>query len=181
MNPPRNLFVTDAGYSTWDPPASRDLLGYNIYIDSVLVDFTTDLYYQYTDLTNNQTYLAGVSALYDDGESEIIEYQFTYLETCVENVIIHEAKLIDNYPNPFNHITTISFTTLNFDKRKEITIYNLKGQIVKQLVKEQLSEGKHSVVWDGKDEVGNEVPSGVYFYKLICGEYNVTKKMLLIR
>ena len=181
FNPPQNLFVTDAGYSTWDPPASRDLLGYNIYLDSVFVDFTTDLYYQYTDLANSQTYLAGVSAIYDDDESEIIEYEFTYIETSVENEIIHTTKLTNNYPNPFNHITTISFTIDNFDKNTEITVYNLKGQEVKQLVSEQLSAGKHSVVWNGTDENGNNVPSGVYFYKFICSEYSVTKKMLLMR
>jgi hypothetical protein len=181
LNPPRNLFVTDAGYSTWDPPASRDLLGYNIFLDSVFVYFTTDLYYQYTDLTNNQTYLAGVSALYDDGESQTIEYEFTYLETSIENEILHTTILIDNYPNPFNHITTISFTTLDFDKNTEITVYNLIGQIVKQVVNEQLAPGEHSVNWDGTDDVGNEVPSGVYFYKLSDSEYYETKKMLLMR
>ena len=181
LNPPQNLFVTDVGYSTWDPPASRDLLGYNIYLDSVFVYFTTDLYYQYTDLTNNQTYLAGVSALHDDGESQTIEYEFTYLETSVENEILHSTILINNYPNPFNHITTISFTTLDFDKNTEITVYNLIGQIVKQVVNEQLAPGEHSVNWDGTDEVGNEVPSGVYFYKLSDSEYYETKKMLLMR
>ena len=52
---------------------------------------------------------------------------------------------------------------------------------MKQLVSEQLSAGKHSVVWDGTDEKGNKVPSGVYFYKLSCDGYYVAKKMLLIR
>ena len=59
---------------------NRDLLGYNVYLDSVFVEYTTDLFYQYTGLTNGQSYIAGVSALYDEGESNIIEELFYYYQ-----------------------------------------------------------------------------------------------------
>jgi len=60
-----------------DPSGGNECLGYNIYIDNAFVDFTPNLYWQYTGLTPGETYLAGVTALYDDGESEVIEYEFT--------------------------------------------------------------------------------------------------------
>jgi hypothetical protein len=60
---------------------NRDLLGYNVYLDGGTPVFTTDLFYQYTGLTNGQTYLSEVTALYDEGESDPIEYPFTYIES----------------------------------------------------------------------------------------------------
>jgi Peptidase family C25/Propeptide_C25/Secretion system C-terminal sorting domain/Peptidase family C25, C terminal ig-like domain len=87
-----------------------------------------------------------------------------------------------NYPNPFNPSTTISFqlnteTTENTD----IVVYNLKGQKVKQLLNNQLSAGKHTVVWNGKDDFDKSVASGVYFYKMKAGKFVSTKKMILMK
>jgi len=181
LNPPQNLFVTEEGYATWNSPSSKDLLGYNVYLDSVFVVCTTDLFYQYTSLTNGQTYLAGVSAIYDEGESDIVEFEFTYTGAGTdenENITLI-TELGGNYPNPFSTSTTISYNlATNRHELTRILIYNLKGQLVKQfsIVNSQLS-----IKWDGKDFSGKAVPNGVYFYQLKTENYNESKKMLLIR
>ena len=87
---------------------------------------------------------------------------------------------LSNYPNPFNPETTISFE-ISEHRTASIDIYNLKGQKVKSLINKELKSGSHSIVWNGTDENGNQVPSGVYFYKLNTGEESVTKKMLLLK
>jgi len=97
-------------------------------------------------------------------------------------VIISTNILNDNYPNPFNPSTTISYN-LAEDSNVELTIYNLKGQRVKQLVSSnQLSAGQHSVEWHGTDDAGENVSSGIYLYKLKAGDkYTSTKKMILLK
>jgi predicted outer membrane repeat protein len=86
-----------------------------------------------------------------------------------------------NYPNPFNPFTIIKFTTENTEKNTELVIYNLKGQKVKTLVNEQLQQGGHSIIWNGRDSNGKRVGSGIYFYKLKTGDFQKVKKMILLR
>jgi len=62
-----------------------------------------------------------------------------------------------------------------------LIIYNIKGQKVKILVNEKLDTGKHSVIWNGTDDNGKNVSSGVYFYSLNSGRYTSTKKMILMK
>ncbi len=63
-----------------------------------------------------------------------------------------------------------------------ITIYNFNGQKIKTLVNKKLSAGTHQIVWDGTDYSGNAVSSGIYFYKMVCGDkYIGLKKMILIK
>ena len=100
-----------------------------------------------------------------------------------EPYIPNPSSLITNlnhYPNPFNPNTTIHYSILS-DGNVELSIYNIKGQKVKQLLSDQLTAGEHSVVWDGKDERGNAVSSGIYLYRLETGNYSSTKKMLLMK
>ena len=89
-------------------------------------------------------------------------------------------NLNQHYPNPFNPTTSISFN-LKKSENASLVIFNLKGQKVKQLINEQLSAGLHSVVWDGKDKMGNSVSSGIYLYKLKSGKYTSSKKMILMK
>ncbi|MEA1972872.1 MAG: T9SS type A sorting domain-containing protein, partial [Candidatus Cloacimonadota bacterium] len=90
-------------------------------------------------------------------------------------------KIEGNYPNPFNPITTIKFSISN-SSNVEISVYNILGQKVRQLVNNQLTEGQHTVVWNGTDYQNNIVGSGVYFYKLIQdGKQIDTNKCLLIK
>jgi hypothetical protein len=91
-----------------------------------------------------------------------------------------QNALLGNYPNPFNPETTISFD-LQKQSKVKIEIFNTRGQKVKTLVNEIRSAGHHTAHWSGKDEIGRNVTSGVYFYKMQAGTYSSTKKMILLR
>jgi len=97
-----------------------------------------------------------------------------------EDLIPMITKLNQNYPNPFNPTTTIKYT-LKKNSKVLLNIYNIKGQKVKQLVNKQLTAGQYSVVWNGKDDNGNSVSSGIYFYKLKTTNFEKTKKMILMK
>ncbi|MDD3464469.1 MAG: T9SS type A sorting domain-containing protein [Candidatus Cloacimonetes bacterium] len=88
--------------------------------------------------------------------------------------------LMQNYPNPFNPSTTISYI---LPEASEITlsVYNLKGQLVRTLVEGFKPSGLHQVVWDGKDKLNRQASSGVYFIRLQSGKTSKTRKMLLMK
>ncbi|MCK4311319.1 MAG: T9SS type A sorting domain-containing protein [Candidatus Cloacimonetes bacterium] len=89
--------------------------------------------------------------------------------------------LFHNYPNPFNPDTEIRFK-LEEGCFGEIVIYNMKGEKIRNLFSDKINSNEvMSVTWDGKDEVGKEVSSGVYFYQLETAEKNYRKKMLLVK
>lgn len=88
--------------------------------------------------------------------------------------------LSQNYPNPFNPSTRISFN-LALASPVELIVFNLLGQKVKTLVNVELVAGEHSVEWDGTDETGQAVSSGVYLYKIITPMYSASKKMMLMK
>jgi len=89
-------------------------------------------------------------------------------------------SLDQNYPNPFNPETVLKFS-LPQDSRVTLKIYNVLGQVVNTLVDEFLQAGNHSVTWDGKNEQGSDVASGVYFYRLKASSYESIMKMTLLR
>jgi predicted outer membrane repeat protein len=97
-----------------------------------------------------------------------------------EDLIPLITKLNQNYPNPFNPSTTINYS-LKENSKVTLNIYNIKGQKVKQLVSHQRSAGQHSVVWNGTDDSGKSVSSGIYFYKLKAGDFQKVRKMILIK
>lgn len=91
-----------------------------------------------------------------------------------------EISLGQNYPNPFNPTTTIRF---EISDRQQISlkVYNVLGQVVKTLVNETKAPGVYYQIWDGKDDNGQKVSSGVYFYKLNVGNVSKTKKMMMLK
>ncbi len=94
---------------------------------------------------------------------------------------IVEAKFSGNYPNPFNPETAISYT-LPKQGNVQISIYNIKGQKVKTLVKNNSDAGRYTIVWNGKDTNEREVASGVYLYRLEFNGKNVdVKKCILMK
>ncbi len=185
-NPPTNAsyeIIDDHIHLTWqepEPGSTHPFLNYRIYLDGELFE-TTELSYDIYDLVSGQTYLVGLTAFYEYlFESIPIEVEITFMGA--DDVVTLETKLLGNYPNPFNPTTTISFSTTESTENTELVIYNIKGQKVKQLVSDQLSAGEHSVVWDGRDENGKSVSSGIYFYKLIVdSKTEAVKKCLLLK
>jgi len=91
-----------------------------------------------------------------------------------------EFSVGQNYPNPFNPSTMIQYA-LPHDAEVNLLIYNVLGQKVKILVNEFQTAGFKSVEWDGKDDRGSVVATGIYFYKLKAGEFIQTKKMVMLK
>ena len=89
-------------------------------------------------------------------------------------------NLAQNYPNPFNSSTEINFE-LAESKDVELNVYNVLGKKIATLVNMDQNAGSFQVTWDGMDMFGNNSASGVYFYKIIAGDFVDMKKMILIR
>ena len=96
-----------------------------------------------------------------------------------ENSIPNKFALHPNYPNPFNPETTIKFDVPKAS-RVRLIIYNHLGQQVKRLVSEIKSPGSYQVNWDGRDDAGRKVTSGVYIYQIEADGFSATQKMTLI-
>lgn len=93
-------------------------------------------------------------------------------------------SLGQNYPNPFNPSTTISFEIPGTSAEKSATslaIYDIRGRLVKTLVESDLGPGSYKVAWDGRDERGRSVSSGIYFFTLRRGSESLTKKMVAMK
>ena len=90
------------------------------------------------------------------------------------------SYIIGNYPNPFNPETTISYN-IDQSTNVKVDIYNIQGKKVKTLVNEMQNAGQHKEVWDGKDDNGKSVGSGMYFFKLRTSRYDGTKRMILMK
>ena len=82
-----------------------------------------------------------------------------------KNILPDKFVLSQNYPNPFNPSTTIKFS-IPFNSNIKLTVYNLLGQVIKVLANEDVSAGNYSVIWNGTDNNGLQVSSGIYFYEL---------------
>jgi len=89
-------------------------------------------------------------------------------------------RLFQNYPNPFNPTTTIKFASAQTG-RVDISIYNVQGQRVRQLVSETRQPGIHTVTWDGRSDLGQQVASGVYFCRLQLQSFTQVKKMVILK
>lgn len=88
--------------------------------------------------------------------------------------------LNDNYPNPFNPLTKISFS-LPETQKVRLTVYSLDGRKVATLLDETRGAGLHEVVWTGRDDAGQSVASGTYFYRIDAGRYSDVRKMTLMK
>jgi hypothetical protein len=97
-----------------------------------------------------------------------------------EDLLPSRYGLSQNYPNPFNPETTIEYQIPNISP-VQMTVFNILGQQIRTLVDEVREAGQHRVIWDGRDESGRPVASGVYFCHLTAGSYRQTRKMTLLK
>jgi len=88
--------------------------------------------------------------------------------------------LVQNYPNPFNPVTTIRFS-LAQRSHVVLAIYDVRGALVTTLVDEPRAAGEHKVEWGGENDSGVRVSSGMYFYRLVVGSFQTTRKMVLLK
>jgi hypothetical protein len=96
------------------------------------------------------------------------------------DVSLATFELLGNYPNPFNPETTIQFDIAE-ESTVKLQVYNMRGQLVKTLVNAKLKAGKHSIVWNGRNENKEKVSSGIYLYKVSSGKENRVNKMILMK
>ncbi len=123
----------------------------------------------------------GENLILNNWVNGITELDWNQFLSVNEDVIIAKEILLTNYPNPFNPTTTISFS-IPVESEVELSVYNIKGQKVKTVSKNIFKTGYHSVIWNGDDESGKAVSSGVYLYKLsVTGESEIIKKCMLLK
>ncbi len=111
-----------------------------------------------------------------------------FLYSIINPVEIHNDEipvglsyLYQNHPNPFNPSTTFEFSIQN-DSNVKLTIFNIKGQKIKNLSNKEFVAGSHSIIWFGDDENNKRVSSGIYYYKLnVNGKSEAVKKCLLLK
>jgi hypothetical protein len=173
----------------WDPPYGQepeerdeiDWLGYHIYEDDILFQTVDATQTEFVITNPNNTHEYYVTAYNDGGDTEpsnTIIVNWTGINEQLPNFSTH---LFKNYPNPFNPTTTINFNLKN-NSLVNLSIYNIKGQLVKILVDKNLSKGRKNYIWNGINDQGLPVPSGIYLYKLeVNGKTVETKKMSLIK
>jgi len=103
------------------------------------------------------------------------------LQAIEDHIPVPNDFVLDqNYPNPFNAHTKIAFN-LPYDSYVRITVYDILGRQIRDLIDDLYQSGKHIVEWDGKDNTGNEVSSGFYFYTFEADEFTAVKKMLMLK
>ena len=103
----------------------------------------------------------------------------TTLETD-KSLTLEKFILKNNFPNPFNPITTIEYE-LPYDTYMELTIYDVQGRIVNNLINKKRFSGKSFIQWNAKDNNGQAVPSGIYFFAMKTRDFQKTNKMMLIK
>ncbi len=91
-----------------------------------------------------------------------------------------EFSLSQNYPNPFNPTTTIQYS-LKQRSKVILSVYNILGQLVKQLIQAEQDAGRYSLQWDGTNNFNQKVSSGMYFYRIEAGDFASVKKMLMLK
>jgi flagellar hook assembly protein FlgD len=112
--------------------------------------------------------------------SQILKLQTDFVPTGVDAPARSSFVLGQNHPNPFNPSTSISFQ-LPSPSHAVISIFDVRGSLVRTLVDETMSAGPHQVEWNGRDDGGNIVGSGVYFYRLAAGGHSQAKKMVILK
>lgn len=103
-----------------------------------------------------------------------------HAQDAAANSVPGDYILGQNYPNPFNPSTTIELY-LKQGTQVELSIFNVAGQRVRTLVDGYVGEGRHVYVWNGTDDIGRTMPSGVYFYRVVSTAFRETKKLVLLR
>lgn len=133
--------------------------------------------YTYLDnsITSGKTYYYRLEMVWKEGT--------TSLQPDMVSIHIPAVfALHQNYPNPFNINTAIRFSIPGpRESEVKLAVYNVLGQKVRTLLNGIRNEGEYSVEWDGKDDFNNQLPSGLYFYKLQAGSFRETKKLVLVK
>lgn len=157
----------------YDPaqvPSPENILRLLHYQNSQWVDVTTSV-----DLVNNQ--ICGVVP----SLSPFVIAARTGATAVNDTPAPDNYALHANVPNPFNPTTTISYDVRRGGGDVNIAIFDVSGRLVRTLVHEHRAAGRYTAQWDGHDDAGRPVASGVYFYRMSAGSFNETRKMVLLK
>ncbi|MCL2064718.1 MAG: T9SS type A sorting domain-containing protein [Candidatus Cloacimonetes bacterium] len=172
---------------TWEAPDYEHtiFLGYRIYRNNFAIAEIVDIDEMYFSEANIQEIgllVYCVTAVYSDGESITSNiFEATNVVSDDDSTeVSYQTILVNNFPNPFNPATTIAFE-LAVDSIVSIDIFNVRGQRMKTLANEHFGVGFHSVEWNGTDDNGRSVGSGIYFYRMVSGDFTDVKRMVLLR
>jgi hypothetical protein len=113
-------------------------------------------------------------------DSLSVELTLSSINNSSPVLLPKNLELYDNHPNPFNNETIIRFSLPGQDYIR-LQIYNITGQVVRDLVNNNLPGGLHSVRWDGKDNYNRLVASGIYLYQLTSSSKQLSKRLMLIK
>jgi hypothetical protein len=143
--------------------------------------YTSEDTYDVAFNTDNKSIQFNVQEYIND--EKVSEYKITYGITGIsetENQNVSEInKIIQNHPNPFNTITTIVFQ-ISARSNVSINIYNLQGQEIRNLVNNDFEAGIHKIEWNGLDNIGKSVPTGMYMIRMLSGgDVRIGKCLLL--
>lgn len=174
----------DNGYvnCSWSDPSSlRALTFFRLYRNEVLLVETDETFFFDTEIEPG-FYSYYVTAVYDDlyesAASDTIEVNVTGIDE--PEPLSHLYLLKQNFPNPFNPRTTIQFV-IPESKQVVLAVYDLKGRKIAILIDDVLPAGDHQIIWNGRDEAGRAMPSGVYFYRMRTDQKILTGKMMLLK
>ncbi|MFQ5444980.1 MAG: T9SS type A sorting domain-containing protein, partial [Nitrospinales bacterium] len=131
----------------------------------------------WTTLRQERTYAIDVMVVSTSGDT-LIQKNFITFATSNANPLVFDLQ--QNYPNPFNPTTAIPFS-LGETSLTRLRIYNERGQLIRTLLDEKRGPGKHTVLWDGKNDHRLQVASGLYFYQLKTPKFTSIRKMILLR
>jgi hypothetical protein len=166
---------------TWSAPAdTRNLSEYKVYRDGTEIGSTTGLFYADLNVPSGE-YTYHVTAIYSDTYESDASNAVTVQHTDAPTPLIPTVTALNgNYPNPFNPTTEVKFS-LNEAAEVNIIVFNIKGEKVKTLVNGHMEAAFHTVTWNGDDENGASVGSGVFFYRMATPGYTEVKKMILLK
>ena len=168
--------------------ADRALSGYQVFRNGTLCTETNippdaNTFID-TNVVNDIEYSYTVVAIYSNPDGISPHSNIATATPAVsendESLKYYTNKLYNNYPNPFNPSTTISYSLYSSSNLK-IDIYNIKGQKIKSLINEYKNAGLYNIMWNGTDDTGERVGNGIYLYKMETESFSETKKMILMK
>lgn len=191
------ISISGWGNSNWSKPVSLNSLDYpgiaegnptfvqvsDNLDNQYFWDLTSRLFLAYNDDT---AYGSSVIGIGPESEGYVKQLELTLsLDQIPTNITSHDVEskpllTINNYPNPFNPETTISYQ-LKESANIKIDIYNLKGQKVTSLFKGNQVAGQHQIIWNGKNHNNQKVSSGIYLLRLSTHNTCASKKMILLK
>jgi len=171
----------------WQTAAESDNLGFNVLrcrtekgtyekINSALIPPAMDGKYTWID----QSAQAGERWYYKLEDISRSGVTTQHGPVVAEMPVPSKFELAQNYPNPFNPVTTIRYQ-LPAEGRVLLQIYNTNGQLIRTLVDGEVPAGYHQIVWNGRNDAGAPVVTGLYYYRIVANGMSVTKKMALLK